>query len=168
MISQICNLFPELTLVPNRSIKGYLTSLMLFEFSVESLRDLLAKMKHNNHNHVFICVQSPETKNHYRYIYRGSKSSSIKPTVAGRRIAQSVARDPCAEALQRTRVRLPARVPLLRVTPRLLPCFLSNSSAVLSKIKPEKAKKILKKKKNLLWRRTDKPNIDSRDELLRI
>ena len=55
---------------------------MLFEFSVESLRDLLAKMKHNNHNHVFICVQSPETKNHYHYIYRGSKSSSIKPTVA--------------------------------------------------------------------------------------
>ena len=58
---------------------------MLFEFSVESLRDLLAKMKHNNHNHVFVCVQSPETKNHYRYIYRGSKSSSIKPTVAQNR-----------------------------------------------------------------------------------
>ena len=51
------------------------------------------------------------------------------------------ARDPCAEALQRTQVRLPAWVPLLRVTPPLLPCFLSHSSAVLSIIKPEKAKK---------------------------
>ena len=50
----------------------------------------------------------------------------LKVWWSGRRIAQSVARDPCAEALQRTRVRLPARVPLLRVTPRLLPCFLSK------------------------------------------
>ena len=49
--------------------------------------------------------------------------------------------DPCAEALQRTWVRLPAQVPLLRVTPPLLPGFLSHSSAILS-IKPEKAKKI--------------------------
>ena len=48
--------------------------------------------------------------------------------------------DPCAEALQRTWVRLPAQVPLLRVTPPLLPGFLSHSSAILS-IKPEKAKK---------------------------
>ena len=50
----------------------------------------------------------------------------------------SSARDPCAEALQRTRVRLPAWFPLLRVTPPLLPCFLSHSSAVLSIIKPKK------------------------------
>ena len=50
------------------------------------------------------------------------------------------ARDPCAEALQRTRARLLAQVPLLCVTPPLLPRFLSHSSAVLS-IKPEKAKK---------------------------
>ena len=49
--------------------------------------------------------------------------------------------DPCAEALQWSWVRLPAWVPLLRVTPPLLPCFLSHSSAVLS-IKPQKTKKI--------------------------
>ena len=48
----------------------------------------------------------------------------------GCRLARSVARDPCAEALQRTRVRLLARVPLMHVTPPLLPCFLSHSSAV--------------------------------------
>ena len=41
-------------------------------------------------------------------------------------------------------------VPLLHATPPLLPRFLSHSSAVLS-IKPEKAKKITLKKKNLLW-----------------
>ena len=35
----------------------------------------------------------------------------------------------------------PGPVPLLRVAPPLLPCFLSHSSAVLSIIKPEKAKK---------------------------
>ena len=37
-------------------------------------------------------------------------------------------RDPCAEALQWTRVQLLARVPLLRVTLSLLPCFLSQLS----------------------------------------
>ena len=52
------------------------------------------------------------------------------------------ARDPCAEALQRTRVRLPARVHLLLVTPPLSPCFLSHSSAVLSE-KDQKRKAIL-------------------------
>ena len=54
--------------------------------------------------------------------------------------------DPCPEALQRTRVQLPACVPLLRVTPPLLPCFLSHSSAVLS-IRP---KNTLKKERNTL------------------
>ena len=47
---------------------------------------------------------------------------------------------PCAEALQRTRVWLRARVPLLCVTPPLSPCFLSHSSAILS-IKPERPQK---------------------------
>ena len=56
------------------------------------------------------------------------------------------ARDPCAEALQQSWARLRARVPSLRVTPPLLPCSLSHSSAILS-IKPEKAKKIYKKPK---------------------
>ena len=49
-------------------------------------------------------------------------------------------RNPCAEALRQTQVRLPAWVPLPRVTPPLLPCFLSHSSAILS-IKPEKGQK---------------------------
>ena len=40
----------------------------------------------------------------------------IKFQERGSRLAWLVARDPCAEALQRTRVRLLARVPLLRVT----------------------------------------------------
>ena len=40
-----------------------------------------------------------------------------------------------------TRVKVPAWVPLLHITPPLLPCFLSRSWAILS-IKPEKAKKI--------------------------
>ena len=53
---------------------------------------------------------------------------SLKQVKPGRRLAWSVACDPCAEALQRTWVGLPARVPLLRVTPPLLPCFLSRSS----------------------------------------
>ena len=75
----------------------------------------------------------------------GAEKQRLKKSGAPHSSVGSV-RDPCAEALQRTRVRLPARVPLLRVTPRLLPCFLSTSPAVLS-IKPEKAKKILKKVK---------------------
>ena len=58
-------------------------------------------------------------------------------------IAQSVA---CAthvpKALQRTRVRLPARVPLLHVTPHLLPCFLSKLFSY-SVNKAEKGQKIL-------------------------
>ena len=62
----------------------------------------------------------------------------------GRRLARLVAHATHVPR-QRTRVRLPALVPLLRVTPPLLPCFLSHSSAILS-IKPEKAKKIFKKK----------------------
>ena len=57
------------------------------------------------------------------------------------------------EALQRTRVRLPARVPLLRVTPRLLPCFLSNSSAVLSN-KARKGQKNTLKKKGMPGKKT--------------
>ena len=64
----------------------------------------------------------------------------IKKSYHGVPLSSVSARDPCAEALQRTQVRLPAWVPLLRVTPPLLPCFLSHSSAVLSIIKPEKAK----------------------------
>ena len=56
----------------------------------------------------------------------------------GRHLVGS-ARDPCAEALQQTRARHQARVALLHVTPPLLPCFLSHSSAILS-IKPEKKK----------------------------
>ena len=46
-------------------------------------------------------------------------------------------------SLQRTWVRLPAWVPLPRVTPPLLPSFLSHSSAILS-IKPEKGQKNMK------------------------
>ena len=74
----------------------------------------------------------------------------------GRSLARLVARDPCAKALQRTWVRLPARVPLLRVTPPLLPCFLSHSSAVLS-IKPEKKK--TKKRSGMLkkWKMPERP-----------
>ena len=49
-----------------------------------------------------------------KYIRNGTPFSSVGRT-----------RVPCAEALQRTRVRLPAWVPLLRVTPPLSPCFLS-------------------------------------------
>ena len=51
------------------------------------------------------------------------------------------ARAPCAEALQRTRIRLPVRVPLLRVTPRLsLPLFpvISSSLPVNKAIKRPK------------------------------
>lgn len=58
---------------------------MLSDPSVQSLRDLLAKIKHNNYSRVFILIQSPETKNHYRYIYRGSKSGSTNPTVVQNR-----------------------------------------------------------------------------------
>ena len=56
---------------------------------------------------------------------------------------------PCAEALQRTRVWLRARVPLLCVTPPLSPCFLSHSSAILS-IKPERPQKKKNLKKKLM------------------
>ena len=52
--------------------------------------------------------------------------------------------DPCAKALQRTRVRLLAWVPLLRVTPPLLPCFLSHSSSYTV----NKARKGQKKKES--------------------
>ena len=60
--------------------------------------------------------------------------------IGGRRFARLVARDPCAEALQRTRVQLLAWVPLLRVTSPLLPCFLSHSSAVNTVNKARKRK----------------------------
>ena len=66
----------------------------------------------------------------------------------GRRIAQLLARAiHVPKALQRTRVRLPARVPLLHVTPHLLPCFLSKLFSY-SVNKAEKGQKnTLKKKK---------------------
>ena len=50
-------------------------------------------------------------------------------------------RDPCAEALQWTWVRLSARVLLLCVTPPLLPCFLSHCSTVLSVNEARKGQK---------------------------
>ena len=60
------------------------------------------------------------TQAHIKRIFHGVPLSSV-----------GSARNPCAEALH--------RVPLLRVTPLLLPCFLSHSSALLS-VKPEKVK----------------------------
>ena len=66
----------------------------------------------------------------------------IKNTNAGVLLSSVCsARDPCAKALQ--------RVPLLRVTPPLLPCFLSHSSScTINKAeKAQKKKKKLKKKK---------------------
>ena len=54
-------------------------------------------------------------------------------------------RDPGAETLQWTRVRLLAQVPLLRVTPPLLPCFLTLFSCPVNKARKGQ-KNIFKKK----------------------
>ena len=82
----------------------------------------------------------------------------------GRRLAGLAAySDSCAEALQLIRARVLARVLLLHITPPLLPCLLSHSSAVLS-IKPEKRPKDKKK-----GRRDRKPeNTEWRHKSLQI
>ena len=67
----------------------------------------------------------------------------------GRRLAWLVARAIYVPRLC-SRPGFDSRVPLLRVTPPLLLCFLSHSSTILS-IKPEKGQKNNIKKKKMLF-----------------
>ena len=86
--------------------------------------------------------------------HRGHTGDSKTPGDGAPLSSVGSARNLCAEALQRTRVRVLAWDPLLCVTPPLLPCFLSRSSAVLSeKAKKGKNLQVTKKPPDLLPRR---------------